>query len=94
MKEFDSIMNEKLVLIMSDQDLFLGATIKHVYPDLEHCRCVWHIVRNLSKIWVPKRRIRRFEEEALWALSLSDIQDSKNSRIYLISLDSFNCIFS
>jgi len=49
LKEFDSIMNEKPVLIMSDQDLSLGAAIKHVYPDIEHRLCAWQKVRNLRR---------------------------------------------
>jgi len=49
LNEFNSIVKDKPVLIMSDQDLALGAGIKQVYPGIEHRLCAWNIVRNLRR---------------------------------------------
>ena len=59
LNEFNSIVKDKPVLIMSDQDLALGAAIKQVYPGIKHRLCAWHIVRNLRrKFGFLKRSLR------------------------------------
>jgi len=49
LSQFDSIVQEKPQLIMSDQDKSLCAAIKNTYSGLEHRVCSWHVARNLRR---------------------------------------------